>query len=163
MRRPFAHRGSRGFTLLEVLVALAILSVGIASVLRLMGSSARAATRTQAMTRALFVAEELMEELSTLNESQLQARSGESGDFADHERRAMSRRERGPSALEALPEPGRYAYAVQVAQDPNEPGLYRVNLDVTWPESGGTRIELTTLRRFAQLGAALEPQQGAQE
>jgi general secretion pathway protein I len=153
MRRRPVRRGSRGFTLLEVLVALAILSVGIASVLRLMASSARAATRAQGMTQALFVAEELMEELSTLNESELQARSGESGDVADHERRLMARRERGPSALERPTEPGRYAYAVQVAPDPNEPGLYRVNLDVTDPQAGGTRIELTTLRRFAQLGA----------
>ncbi len=146
-------RRSRGFTLLEVLVALAIMGLGIASVLRLMGTSARAATRTQAMTQALFVAEELMEELSTVNESELRARGGESGDYADHERRAMQRREHGPSALETRPPPGRYTYAVEVTPDPNEPGLYRVNLDVTWPEASGTRIELTTLRRFAQLEA----------
>jgi type II secretion system protein I len=145
--------GSRGFTLLEVLLALAIMGLGITSILRLMGTSTRAATRTQAMTQALFVAEELMEELSTLNESELRARGGESGDYADLERRALQRRERGPSALETPPEPGRYTYAVQVAPDPNEPGVYRVDLNVTWPEANGTGIELTTLRRFAQLTA----------
>jgi general secretion pathway protein I len=146
-------RRAGGFTLLEVLVALAILGLGISSVLRLMGTSARAATRTQAMTQALFVAEELMEELSTLNESELRARGGESGDYAEHERRAMQHRENGASVLEMPLAPGRYSYAVEVAEDPNEPGLYRVNLDVNWPEANGTQVEFTTLRRFAHMEA----------
>jgi type II secretion system protein I len=141
----------RGFTLLEVLVALAILGVSIASVLRLIGVSARAATRTEAMTRALFVAEELMEELSTLNESELRARGGVTADYAEHERRMIQRREGGTSTLESPPTPGRYSYAVAVMADPNEPGLYRVHLDVIWPEARGTRVELSTMRRFPQL------------
>jgi type II secretion system protein I len=147
--RRWASR--HGFTLLEVLVALAILGVSIASVLRLMGVSARAATRTEAVTRALFVAEELMEELSTLNEAELRARSGVTGDYADLERRLIQRRERGVSSQEAIPPTGRYTYAVAVAADPNEPGLYRVQLDVSWPEARGASIELSTLRRFQQL------------
>ncbi len=138
----------RAFTLLEVLVALAILGLGITSALTLMGTSSRAAVRARDVTEATFVAEEVMEELCTLNESELRAKARETGDWADLERRAQQRREGHSSALERPPEPDRYAYAVQVVADRNEPGLYRVDVEVTWPGSGETGLQLTTLRRF---------------
>ena len=148
----WAARASRvrrgGFTLLETLVALAILGLGVTSMLQLMGTSSRNAARASATTTAVFAAEELMEELSTLGESELRQRSGEAGDWAARARASESRRlrlsrERGAGAVA-------YTYAVRVAPVRSEVGLYRVDVAVAWPDPGRGRVELTTLHRFAR-------------
>lgn len=139
------RRAGRGFTLLETLVALAILGLGVTAVLELIGASSRAAARTQATTEAVFVAQDIMEELETLNEADLRDRRGEAGLYADLERRRT--RMRAPRlALAESPVATRYTYALNVDPEPVQPGLYRVDVEVRWP--GGGRLELTTLRRF---------------
>lgn len=145
-RARLSPRGSaRGFTLLETLVAIAILGVGITSVLQLMGASARTAVRTQTMTEAVFVAQELMEEMLTLDESGLRARGQESGDYAEHERRIAKR---GLSFDVPAGRSPRYEYTLRTTPDRGEAGLYHLEVEVAWPEPGGGRISVATLRRF---------------
>lgn len=140
----------RGFTLLETLVAMAILGLAITSVLQLMGASSRTAARTQAMTEAVFAAEQLMEEMATLDETRLRAASGETGDFAQREqRRAGGSRQRRASA-DLWGRGRRYSYALRVTPEPVEPGLYRVDVEVEWPNPSRGRVALTTLRRFGE-------------
>lgn len=55
--RP-APEGVRGFTLVEVLVALAVLAIALAAVLRAMGHSIDLATELRQRTVALWAAEE---------------------------------------------------------------------------------------------------------
>jgi prepilin-type N-terminal cleavage/methylation domain-containing protein len=141
-------RSGRGFTLLETLVAIAILGMGIASVMQVIGASARAADRTQAVTRGVFVAEELMEELTTLNESALRDRARETGDYAEHEARAEQRREGRPPDAGRAGGATRYRYAISVTPERAEAGLYRVDVEVTWPEARSGSVQLSTLRRF---------------
>jgi type II secretion system protein I len=139
-----------GFTLLEVLVALAILGIAIASVLQLMGGSARAAERTRTTTEAVFAAVDLMEEMYALSESALRTRAGESGDYAEHERRLGRMREGGGMAVARGPEPRPFTYALNVVADHQQAGAYRVTVRVAWPGARGTAVELATLRRFPE-------------
>lgn len=63
-------RRDAGFTLIEALVALAILGVALAAVLRAYGAGFRAAERAEAQTQALLIAEsKLAEAAATVREA----------------------------------------------------------------------------------------------
>lgn len=75
------RKSDAGFTLLEVLVTLAILGIGVALVLSLISGSLRNIRKTQLRTRNIQHAETVME-LSLLDESIKEARMLQ-GDFED--------------------------------------------------------------------------------
>lgn len=133
----------RGFTLLEVLVALAILGLAVASVLELLGTSARNAARAQSTTRGLLVAEGLMEELLTLTEDELRDRDRQSG-----ERIVPDSREGAGLRTSGRERPVTYRWDVRVTGDRSESSMYRVELAVRWEEPASGVVELATLRRF---------------
>jgi general secretion pathway protein I len=54
-------RAARGFTLLEVLLAFVIFALSFATVLEIMGSSVRSATRARDYTEAALLAQSLMD------------------------------------------------------------------------------------------------------
>lgn len=78
------RKSDAGFTLLEVLVTLAILGVGVALVLSLISGSLRNIRKTQLRTKSIQHAETVME-LSLLDESIKDARMLQ-GDFEDGSR-----------------------------------------------------------------------------
>jgi len=53
----FLKKSAAGFTLIEILLALAILGVGLASILGVFAVGARSVRRTLAMTNASFIAQ----------------------------------------------------------------------------------------------------------
>ncbi|MBA2563949.1 MAG: prepilin-type N-terminal cleavage/methylation domain-containing protein [Gemmatimonadetes bacterium] len=136
----------RGFTLLETLVAVAILGLGITSVLQLIGAAAANGSRAQVTTEALFAAEDLMEDLASLDESELRKRDRHQGSYDETlrtgPRAGLVRRE----AQGGYPA---FAYLLNVTGEHAEPGLYRVDVQVSWTNPRPGSIELTTLRRFA--------------
>lgn len=112
-------RGDSGFTLIEALVALAILGVALAAVLRAYGAGFRSAERAEMQTHALLLAESrLAEAAATLT--------------APGESRGVA---------------GGYAWRVTAAPFPVEgvvEPLLRIEVRVAAP--GGAEASLVTLR-----------------
>jgi type IV pilus assembly protein PilV len=69
--RRAGRRGERGFTLLEVLIALLITIIGLAGVLMMQASSTKANRQNAEFTRASMIAEEALENARGLNISSL--------------------------------------------------------------------------------------------
>ncbi len=78
--RPSGLPARRGFTLLEVIVSLAVLSIGLVAVLEAYGAAARVSLQDEFITTATFLAAGKMEEV--LKEPYIAAASDE-GDFGE--------------------------------------------------------------------------------
>lgn len=122
----------RGFSLLEVVVAFAILAMSVTTLLALFGSGLRSTALANDYQRALLLAESRMNYLQGIAPQQLRAQSSQ-GELAN----------------------GLF-WRSEVSQYPdvqNEAGmmLYHIMVEAGWREGGRTRlVTLTTLR----LGAA---------
>jgi prepilin-type N-terminal cleavage/methylation domain-containing protein len=112
-RKSLPARASSGFTLLEVLVSLAVLSVGAALTLSLISGSLGNIRKVQLRTRTIEHAEAVME-LALLDPS-IQQPTTFTGDFQDGTR---------------------WAVQVQDYVPPDEP------LDVSSPQQSGLRVRL---------------------
>jgi general secretion pathway protein I len=74
--------GARGFSLLEVLVALAVLALSLGVLLQSFGSGARAATTTDRYAQALALAEERLALSDIGREARAGVTQGARGEFA---------------------------------------------------------------------------------
>ena len=119
----------RGFTLLEVLVALAILSIAVVTVIQLFGQGLRLLKVSGDYQRAVLLADQKAREVETVRES---LESGQEDRF-EWERRVT---------VTPVPDELTVASARPMR-------LYRVTVQVRW--SGNRRVEVATLR------AAMEP------
>ncbi len=119
----------RGFTLLEVLVALAILSLAVVTVIQLFGQGLRLLKVSGDYQWAVLLADQKAREVETVRES---LESGQEGRF-EWERRVT-----------VTPVPDELT--VSSARPMR---LYRLSVQVRW--SGNRSVEVTTLR------AAMEP------
>ena len=125
------HRLQAGFTLLEVLIALSLFSVGMLSVLEIFPVNRRFLTQSAQSTQAAFLAEELMERDLTLPYSSLtpgtfQAATQVSTTAGDP--RSLYTR----SSVVTLLDSNWQATATDV-------GLKRLDITVTWNEHGVSR------------------------
>lgn len=77
----------RGFTLIEIIMAMAIMAIGIIGVVRLLPVGLRASKSSEIMSRAAFLAQEKLEELKLAGFEELSAPNptialeGEEGDY----------------------------------------------------------------------------------
>ena len=131
MNRPGTTRQS-GFTLIEVLVALVVLSVAVVAVLQLFGGGLRLARASGDHLEATLLASTMLSDLAweTLEEGTTE---GTEGEFR------WSRQVTGDPAL--LPE----------EPDPAQPDtvrLARVSVDVRWGKN--RHVELVTIRPLGQ-------------
>lgn len=113
----------RGFTLLEVLVALAILSVAVVSMIQLFGQGLRLLKVSGDYQQAVLLADQKAREVETVREG---FETGQEGNF-EWERRAT---------VTAVPEELTVIGLAPVR-------LYRVTVQVRW---GGRSVEVATLR-----------------
>ena len=81
MRSKKLHQSNKGFSLLEVIVALAVLAIGIAGVLRVFSSSIAAVKAADSYSTAAMLANRVATELD--QESSLESGT-QSGSFDDH-------------------------------------------------------------------------------
>lgn len=116
-------KGSRGFTLLEVLVALAILGLAVVTILQLFSQGLRLLKLSGDHQRAVLLADQKAREVEPTAEG---IESGQDGEFA-WERR-----------VEAYPVP------VELIVPGAPVRLLQVSVLVRW--SGNRAVEVTTLR-----------------
>ena len=119
---PNSRRGSTGFTLLEVLLALVIVVSGVAIVAQGFYGGARAASQARSETTAMMLAERKMGDLETGETSLTRS---DSGTFSDAEG---------------------YKYQIAVEPDSSRAGLYKVTVTVTFGE--GTEERSVALNRL---------------
>lgn len=86
-----AFKGRQGFTLLEMLVTIVLLTAGIVTLLRMAGMGMFADVNAQNAATALYLAQEKMEEIKDASsysgiDSFASARAALSGDFAAFDR-----------------------------------------------------------------------------
>jgi len=132
---PVTPQGGRGFTLLEVLVSLALMSLLAAVVLQVMTLGLRAQRASQWRSQALEVAGTLLQEF-TLDEGRGLTAGRRTGT-------------EGPFAYEISVEP-QYTVAVE-GQAGVRLTCWLVRVTVSWQEQGRPRsLALTTLRTVAR-------------
>jgi len=104
------RKNDRAFTLVEVLVALTIFSVGVLGVLGAIAKSSNIASRTQRLDGAVMLANIRLEEAICVPVDKLQARQGQED---------------------------RYTYAISMENRPG--GLMMAKIIVQWLEGGNTQ------------------------
>ncbi len=121
-RRP---RGQRGLTLLELLVAFAIMALSLGMLYRAMGGSARSVADVDRYQRAVVLAQSLLSLRDTVPEQGW----NQAGESAGYQWRIAS----APFATDV--------------KGPTVPLLHEVNILITWSDGARTRsFELNTLR-----------------
>lgn len=122
MTRPSAC-GERGFTLLETMIATAILGLTVVALLQLVAGASDATVKARGYTEAMALAEWRMEELLIAGAERALLVDGRASRFEPPHHAYHSR-------LRAHRVPGR--------------DLVEIGVEVTWEESGGGRVELVT-------------------
>lgn len=138
MQRP------RGFTLLEVMLAFALLAVGLGLLAAIQSGGLRQVKQGADVSVASLHAQSLLDSLGVLERLETGIREGE---FERGRYRWTLRIElaEDPAAAltgAALPEP----VAATTEPGADAPQLYRIALDVAWGEAAGQRLRFVTLR-----------------
>jgi prepilin-type N-terminal cleavage/methylation domain-containing protein len=105
--------GNKGFSLLEVLIAVAILSGGIVIILQAVVFSGRLSRVSCDAVRGIFIAEDKMQELEFKTNNQIIAESS-----------ANSGRQDG------------FKWQYNISEDADKAGLYKMDLKVEWESAG---------------------------
>ncbi len=131
----------KGFTLLEVLLAMTIMAIGIVATLELFSGSLRLAGSSASQTEALVLAKSLLDEALWRSDIQEETRSGSEGKYSwVLESRLIER-----SLLGYDEEPG---LGINSEADHL---LMEISANVSWGGMGGNRsVRLTTARLVAE-------------
>lgn len=128
-----ARNIEKGFTLIEVMVAVAILAICLVAIMQLFSGGLRSSKMSKDYTRAVIYAKEKMEE--TL----LKPASG-SGDFSDNLTRNKFR-------WEAEVSPYTEAFLTGLGSENKPLDLIKIKVKVLWTDNDKQKfIELTTLK-----------------
>jgi general secretion pathway protein I len=123
LRRRLRSR-ERGFTLIEVAIAMAIVGVGVVTVLEIFNAALRTEHGAGVRTRAVMRARALLEQTMTEPEPKPLQDSGDFGDGYRWERKVREARELTESTGREL----------DVKSDIT---LYEIEVSVLWPQAAG--------------------------
>lgn len=132
MRRHEPHEESRGFTLVELLVAILVLTVGILAVGGLFPTGQRAGQNDRMLTIANQFAQQKIEELQ--------------GESYNSTALAIGRHPAG-TATESLGQSGAYHRSYEVSTVTGLSSLKRVDVTVSWVQVGTKQVTATTYLR----------------
>ncbi len=136
----------RGYTLLEVIVAFALLALALTLLLGTLSGAARQVRGSSDAARAALYAQSL---LAQVGAGEAIAPGQQDGEFEEGRYRWQLR-------IAPWRDPAIAAARQQV--DPNAAGLFEVTLAVQWGDAGpGQRLQLRSLRTVAAGGEAALP------
>lgn len=119
LTRSSALRRSKGFSLLEVMVALAILGIALVAIFQLYSANLRTTKKAEDYTKAILYARSMMDEAFIFVDP-----SGESKSEEYEERYAVKR-----------------DVSVKSESDDGKVKVYEIAVTVTWPPSGSFSIK----------------------
>jgi general secretion pathway protein I len=135
-RRSHHRHGQRGYTLIEVIVAFAVLALALTILLGILSNGTRQVRWADDAGRAALHAQSLLDQAGV---GEALTPGHREGDFVDG-------RYRWALAVTPWRDPPRRAVAQQPL-DPGAPELLQVVLDVRWGDGGPrNRLQLQTLR-----------------
>jgi general secretion pathway protein I len=124
-----------GFTLLEIIIALTILSIGLVSAIEVFSNNLRLVLFSKDYTQALLHAREQIEEASLSSSLEEGAETGEFSDGYKWQRTIT------PYLLD------------EEEEEPSPAKMFEIRVKVSWSSGNRTRdVELTTLRTVLEKG-----------
>lgn len=139
--RPLRGRRSRGFTLLEVTVAVAVMSVGIVGALELFTGSMKLAGEVDSQTKALVLARSLVDESMWKTVLEEETRTGSAGKYSwTLETRPIERQ------LLGLDE----STDDELRDAEGELGLWQISAEVRWLGTHGEKSVMIQSARISE-------------
>jgi prepilin-type N-terminal cleavage/methylation domain-containing protein len=163
VKPPAFNKGdqSRGFTLLEVMVAVAILGLVVTGIMYVFSNALKGIGKTELYTEGVLVAREAMER--TLIQPFLEEgiSSGTFNDVFQWEVSILLRETAVESDTLDLAEAAGVTLPIDWMQEESPLRLYEVVVDVTWPDTGYPgHVSLRTLSARVELPDTLTVMEG---
>lgn len=144
MKNPVTHSAGRdesGYTLIEVMIAMAILGIGLMSIAVAQITAMKVSSRSKNLQQAMFLARETLDDIEALPPGSGLLSTAATTDDPNNPIQVLNDGSDGTS------------YNRSTTVVPNDPsaGLARVLVTVTWNTSnvsGATQVQLTAVKRM---------------
>lgn len=136
---PRFKRQNKGFTLLEIVIALAILTIGLVGVLALFPTGLRASKRGGDFTSAAIAAQQVMETIKRAGFSAYSAGQYPPGFTGPGEAVSAYTHDEGSQTTASTALPEGFSWASSVVNDVSN--LRQVTVSIYWIDRGGYRQE----------------------
>jgi len=139
-RRNTLSGHESGFTLIEVMIAMAILGVGLLSIAVAQLTAIKVSSRSKNLQQAMFLAREQMDDIEALPLNAALLQAGATTDDPGNPLKASN----DPDDLTS------FNRSVTVTPNAPTPGLAQVSVTVVWnsPQGGVRQVQLNSVKRM---------------